>query len=101
MLSTKTLKPLAFTAVVAILVMAGSAQGAEKKRRRIMQNLDDPYLVFVPGQPLLLAAERGRAVLLLHCPDLEISRKLDVPTDRKLDVIKASPDGTWIAGFFE
>jgi hypothetical protein len=101
MLSTKTLKPLAFTAAVAILVMTGSAHGAEKKRRRIMQNIDDPYLAFVPGQPLLFAAERGRAVLLLHYPDLEISRKLDAPPDRKLDVIKSSPGGTWIAGFFE
>jgi len=66
-----------------------------------MQNVDDPYLAFVPGQPLIFAAERGRSVIFLRYPDLQVDRPLDVPTDRRLEVIKGSPDGTWIAGFFE
>lgn len=101
MLSTKTVKPLALTALIAILAMTGSAQGAERKRRRFMQNLNDPYLAFVPGQPLLYAAERGGSVLFLRYPELELDRKLEAPSDRELDVIKVSPDRTWIAGFFE
>jgi hypothetical protein len=62
--------------------------------------MDDPYLVFVPGQPLLFAAERGRSVLLLRCPELEVERTMETPPDRKLDVVKASPDGRSIGGFF-
>jgi hypothetical protein len=101
MLSTKTVRPLALTTLIAILAMAGSAQGAEKKRKRYMQNVNDPYLAFVPGKPLLFAAERGRSVIYLGYPVLDVARKIEAPPDRRLDVIKASPDGTWIAGFFE
>jgi hypothetical protein len=101
MLSTKTVRPLALTTLIAILAMAGSAQGAEKKRKRYMQNVNDPYLAFVPGKPLLFAAERGRSVIYLGYPELDVARKIEAPPDRRLDVIKASPDGTWIAGFFE
>jgi hypothetical protein len=88
-------------AVLGIVAMIEPAQGAEKTRRRILQNPNDPYLAFVPGQPLLFAAERGRSVVYLRYPELVVERKLETPADRRLDVIKASPDGTWIAGFFE
>jgi WD40 repeat protein len=101
MFSTKSVRPLALIAVIGIVAIAASANGAEKKRRRLMQNINDPYLAFVPGQPLLLAAERGRSMLFLSCPELGVARTLDVPQDRKLESIKTSPDGTWIATFFE
>src|SRR4051794_14044453 len=99
--STKIIRPVALVAVIGILLATGTARAAEGRRRRIMQNVDDPYLAFVPGQPLIFAAERGRSVIFLRYPDLEVDRPLDVPSDRRLEVIKGSPDGTWIAGFFE
>jgi hypothetical protein len=101
MRSTKTLKPVALIVAIGILAMTAMAQGAEKKRRRYIQGFNDPYLAFVPGQPLLFAAEHGRSVLFLSYPELEVHRKIEVAPDRKLESIKASPDGAWIALFFE
>jgi len=100
MLSTKTIKPLAF-AVITIVAMAGSTQAAEHKRKRYIQKFDDPYLVFVPGKPLLFAGEHGRTPVFLRYPELDVDRKIDVPADRTLQIVKASPDGTWIGCFFE
>ena len=101
MLSKKTLEPLALLIAIGIVAMTAMAEGAEKKRRRFIQSFNDPYLAFVPGKPLLFAAEHGRSVVYLRYPELEVERKIEVAPDRKLESIKTSPDGTWVALFFE
>jgi len=46
--STRIIRPVAFAVIAGILLTARVAQAAEGRRRRIMQNVDDPYLAFVP-----------------------------------------------------
>lgn len=100
MLSTKPLKPLFLIVILGILAMTGMAQGAEKKRRKLVQWPNVPYLAFGPGQPLLFAAERGRSAFFLSCPELEVTRKIEAAPDRKPEIFKASPDGVWMGVFF-
>lgn len=102
MLSTKRFKLLSLIVALAILAMAATAEEPAKKRRtKLFTGPDNPYLVFVPGQPMLVAVERGRAALLLRYPELEVVRKLEGVSEQKLDTIKSSPDGTWLVGFFD
>lgn len=102
MLSRRQLKPLALMAILGILAMTGTAQGGEKRHKRIlMLGRDDPFLLFIPGQPLLVAAERGRSALLLHYPDLAVVRKLEGPGEQKLARVESSPSGKWLTEFFQ
>jgi hypothetical protein len=102
MLSKKQLKPLALIVALGILAMTGAAEGAEKKRRKMVLWLggNDPYLFFVVGQPFLVAAERGRSAVLLRYPEMEVVQKLDGPAKVPVETIKTSPDGKFLAVFF-
>lgn len=84
--------------VLGILALAGTAKGADRKVKGWMSP-DDPYVAFVKGQPLLVAATGGRTVLL-SLPDLKLVRTLEgAAEEQRLLLARSSPDGAWIAGF--
>jgi hypothetical protein len=100
MLSTK--RQVALSLVILLTFFASATTvSAAKKRRKYMQTQDDPYLLFVPGQPLVVAAARGSSVLFLGYPELEVFKTLDAPADGRTGIrFRASHDGAWLAGYF-
>ena len=83
------------------LLALPSADGAEPKRRKLMNSIDDPYVAFVPGHPWIFVAERGRSVTILKYPELETVRTLaESEKGRSLLFVEVSPDGEWLAGYF-
>jgi hypothetical protein len=100
MLSAKRQVALSLVVLLTLLASATTVSAAQKKRK-LMQTKDDPYLLFVPGQPLLAAAARGSSVLLLRYPELEVFKTLDTPNDGRTGIrFRASHDGAWLAGYF-